>query len=188
MPDYFIHFAVAHEEFRIPELLSICQLHSIELGLPAPPNDPELLRPIVPVTLPNDEAARLIASRCILVKSIISSSPRCVLRSAHSFPPIPFNRVIYTLWAHGPTHASLHEANKANESAWIRYKHGVSFKFIVASVHHRIPQRRLRETIEEFSYMDWDGEIDLKNPEVVLTCMEECESRPFWIHRGWWRS
>lgn len=70
MPEYFIHFAIVHEQFRIPELLSICELLNIDIELPAEPSERELFHPIMVVKLQNDDAARQIASRCILVKLI----------------------------------------------------------------------------------------------------------------------
>lgn len=39
-----------------------------------------------------------------------------------------------------------------------------------------IPQRRQREVIETFGYMEFMGKIDMKTPEVVLGCFEECEA------------
>ncbi|KAF8320856.1 tRNA guanosine-2'-O-methyltransferase [Clavulina sp. PMI_390] len=149
MPEYFIHFALAHNEFRIPELLSICELLDVNIELPADPAERDLNRPFMVVKLENDEAAKKIASRCILVKAI------------------------YALWAHSTTYASLHEINRANSHLWMQYQPSASFKFVVDSIHHRIPQKRIRETIQSFSYMAWKGPIDMKNPEVVLTCLEE---------------
>lgn len=73
MPEYFIHFAIAHDEFRLPELFSICELLDVELEIPDEPSERGLLRPIMVVKLQDDDAARRIASRCILVKSIALS-------------------------------------------------------------------------------------------------------------------
>jgi tRNA (guanine10-N2)-methyltransferase len=70
MPEYFIHFAVAHKEFRIPELLSVCECLECEIELPADASERDLDRPFMVVQLKDDIAARKLASRCILVKSI----------------------------------------------------------------------------------------------------------------------
>lgn len=70
MPGYFIHFAVAHREFRIPELLSVCECLGCEIELPVEAPERDIDRPFMVVQLRDDVAARKIASRCILVKSI----------------------------------------------------------------------------------------------------------------------
>ena len=70
MPEYFVHFAVAHKEFRIPELLSVCETLGCEIELPAEASERDLDRPFMVVQLRDDIAARKLGSRCILVKSI----------------------------------------------------------------------------------------------------------------------
>jgi tRNA (guanine10-N2)-methyltransferase len=49
-----------------------------------------------------------------------------------------------------------------------------SFKFVINAYMHTIPQRRQREVVETFSYMDFKGKIDMKNPDIILCCFEEC--------------
>lgn len=70
MPEYFIHFAVAHRDFRIPELLSVCECLGCEIELPVEAPERNVDRPFMVVKLKDDTAASKIASRCILVKSI----------------------------------------------------------------------------------------------------------------------
>lgn len=87
------------------------------------------------------------------------------------------NRSIHMLWARGDSYDELHSNNKSPlaESLWSPYKSpSISFKFILSSVYHRIPQKRVPREIERFSYMDFKGKIDMKNPDVTLVCMEEC--------------
>jgi hypothetical protein len=59
-----IQFAQVHEQFRLPELRSIAELHGIQLNLP---DDIDVSRPFVEIELKEEEARRL-ASRCILIK------------------------------------------------------------------------------------------------------------------------
>lgn len=73
MLEYFIHFALAHNQFRIPELLSICELFGYDIELPEEDSERDINRPFMVVKLQNDDVARRIASRCILVKLITSS-------------------------------------------------------------------------------------------------------------------
>lgn len=84
------------------------------------------------------------------------------------------DRSIHELWARGHSYDELHKVNRENEALWSIYKENASFKFVLSAVHHRIPQRRFKETIESFSYMDLQGPIDMKDPDNTLTCMEEC--------------
>ena len=60
--------AQVHEEFRIPELLSIAELHGITITFPVPIQDLDMTRPFMVLELENEEAARLLAGRCILIK------------------------------------------------------------------------------------------------------------------------
>ena len=62
---YLFVFAQVHEEFRIPELLSIAELHGFEVTLP-PLAD--VSRPFMIVELEDESHARILARRCILVK------------------------------------------------------------------------------------------------------------------------
>lgn len=72
-------------------------------------------------------------------------------------------------------YAELHEANKLSQPLWARYIEDTSFRFLVTSSQHKIPQTRQREVIESFSYMGFLGKIDMKKPEINLICFEECE-------------
>jgi tRNA (guanine10-N2)-methyltransferase len=70
----------------------------------------------------------------------------------------------------------LHEQNCRVRLQWERYIPDTSFKFSVMGYNFTISQRRQREIIESFAYMDFLGKIDMKNPEVTLTVFEECMS------------
>jgi tRNA (guanine10-N2)-methyltransferase len=87
------------------------------------------------------------------------------------------SRSIHALWARGHSYDELHKENKENEALWNVYRETTSFKFVLSAVHHRIPQQRIKETIESFSYMDFLGPIDMRHPDITLTCMEECTRR-----------
>lgn len=62
---YLFVFAQVHEEFRIPELQSIAELHGFDVAFP-PPVD--VSRPFMIVELEDESHARMLAQRCILVK------------------------------------------------------------------------------------------------------------------------
>lgn len=83
---------------------------------------------------------------------------------------------MYEFYARGSTYEELHEANRKMEPLWRRYVADTSFRFLVTSSQHKIPQSRQRDVIESFAYMGFLGKIDMKNPEIILTCFEECMS------------
>lgn len=62
---YLIVFAQAHEDFRIPELLSIAELYGFPLSIE---NDLDPSRPFGVLALEQEEHVRLLARRCILIK------------------------------------------------------------------------------------------------------------------------
>jgi tRNA (guanine10-N2)-methyltransferase len=65
-----IQFAQAHADFRIPELLSVGQTYGFDIVLPS---EPDVTRPFMTVELQQEESARLLAERCILVKFALPS-------------------------------------------------------------------------------------------------------------------
>ncbi|KDQ21877.1 hypothetical protein BOTBODRAFT_99027 [Botryobasidium botryosum FD-172 SS1] len=150
--DYFIHFAQAHTEFRLPELQSISELYGFSVSLPTDPQEQNPSRPFMIVGLESEDHARLLAGRCILV------------------------RAVYELWARGTSYTQLHAMNASRKHIWESYQPGTSFKFNVSSVNHTIPQARQREVMENFSYMAFQGPIDMKNPGIIMSCFEECKS------------
>ncbi|KIK90791.1 hypothetical protein PAXRUDRAFT_663332 [Paxillus rubicundulus Ve08.2h10] len=102
--------------------------------------------------LDEEEHARALAKRCILIKSI------------------------YEFYAQGSTYTELHEANRHARSRWARYIPDTSFKFTVIGYNHGLSQRQQRDVIENFSYMDFLGKIDMKQPEITLGVFEIYES------------
>jgi hypothetical protein len=69
--DYLLHIALTHTAFRLPELLAVCECLAIGIQLPAEEEERAVHRPFLVVKLESDEEARRLASRCILVKSIM---------------------------------------------------------------------------------------------------------------------
>lgn len=83
-------------------------------------------------------------------------------------------RWVYEFYAQGKDYEELHVANKANRHLWLPYAHNISFKFLVTAYNHKIHGSRQRAVVESFAYMDFDGKIDMKNPDVTFGCFEEC--------------
>lgn len=66
---YIFVFAQVHEEFRIPELLSVSELYNIPIAFPGGDSaSTDVSRPFMILGLESEEHARILASRCILIK------------------------------------------------------------------------------------------------------------------------
>ncbi|KAH9817486.1 hypothetical protein DFH28DRAFT_1081167 [Melampsora americana] len=147
---YILIFAQAYEEFRIPELDSLNQL--LDLGLQYDPSDCDIFRPYMVVKMNNDQKARDLGSRAILVKHILKH------------------------WADAASYDDLHSLNKANRSFWDCYVESASFKITITSFKSTLTQVRKNEIIESFSYMDFKGPIQLNRPDVEIMISEEHHS------------
>lgn len=73
MPSYLFYFAHAHNEFRLPELKSIAELYGFPMLLPQDPDDRDPTRPCMVIGLEEEEHARILGSRCILIKCVLGS-------------------------------------------------------------------------------------------------------------------
>lgn len=67
---YLFVFAQAHNDFRLPELHSVAELHGFKFSLAPAPNDRDPSRPYMIVDLVEEEHARILARRCVLVKQV----------------------------------------------------------------------------------------------------------------------
>ncbi|KZO98892.1 RNA methylase [Calocera viscosa TUFC12733] len=153
MAPYLLRFAQCHSEFRLPELDSIANLYGLRMTLPeaAEERDPTLAFMIV--DLDSEEHARLLARRCILIKTV------------------------YELWASATSYAELHATMKANPARWAPYT-WTKHKYLVGAANHTIPDARMLDVIESFDYMDLKGEISLKKPDEIFVAMEEYPEKP----------
>jgi tRNA (guanine10-N2)-methyltransferase len=70
--EYLFVFAQSHEEFRVPELLSISELHGFTIGFDRYANvlEEAVKRPFMILTLDKEEHARILAQRCIMIKCV----------------------------------------------------------------------------------------------------------------------
>lgn len=145
MPKYLISFANSYPTFRIPELESLADMFGIEVDL-LHHNEKS---PFLIVDLPSDEQAKALVKRSILAKAI------------------------YELWGQGDTLEALHEdVQKSSSDKFPLYK-DTSFCFDFVSFKGTRPADDKIRTIESFRYLDFEGKIKLKNPEVVFAILEE---------------
>ncbi|KAI0075120.1 tRNA guanosine-2'-O-methyltransferase [Panus rudis PR-1116 ss-1] len=143
---YLFGFAQVHEEFRIPELISIAELHNIALQIP---KDADVSRPFMVLELESEYDALALARRCILIKWVCD------------------------FYGRGRTYEEVYQETRANVSKWEKYIENTSFRFIVTAYNHKIPQSRQTTIVESFSFMDLKGKIEMKNPDITLMCFEE---------------
>ncbi|KAG0139522.1 hypothetical protein CROQUDRAFT_446930 [Cronartium quercuum f. sp. fusiforme G11] len=147
---YILIFAQAYEEFRMPELESLNEL--LDLDLKYDKTECDIFRPYMIVNMKNDEKARELGSRAILVKHILKH------------------------WADADSYEDLHKLNKSNCLSWADYVDHASFKITVTSFKATLTQARKSEIIESLSYMNFQGPIILANPEVEIMVSEEHHS------------
>lgn len=69
LTQYLFVFAQVHDEFRIPELLSVAEVYGFEIRFTEDPEDRKTIaRPFMVLELESEEHARLLARRCVLIK------------------------------------------------------------------------------------------------------------------------
>ncbi|SCV70748.1 BQ2448_3510 [Microbotryum intermedium] len=165
------------DEFRIPEIESIATLFKLPLHFEvdhAPSSSSaaaalevrdKRLRcssactlhgqsPFVVVHLDNEDQARLLGSRSIGIKSI------------------------WQLWADAPTYEQLFDRLKTDDLLWRHHAASPSttWKFSVAGHGRSISQSAQRQVINTFSFMNFVGNIQLKEPDVEIGVFEEYAS------------
>lgn len=145
---YLLHYAIAHPEFRFPELQSISELFDFNVGLPEEEEERDPNRHFLIVELEDEAHARTIAKRCILI------------------------RAVYELWATATTYGELHQEMRLNQDLWKPFS-TETFCFDVTASNHKIPDARQKEIIEDFAYMAYTGDIRIKGATNVLTYLEE---------------
>ncbi|KAI0665934.1 tRNA guanosine-2'-O-methyltransferase [Trametes maxima] len=153
LTEYLFVFAQVHEEFRLPELLSVAELYGFEIKLPDNPEDRKITRPFMVIELESEEHAKLLAKRCILI------------------------RYVCEFYARGKSYEELHQRTRERATQWQKYAIDTSFKFMVTAFNHTIPQWRQKDVVESFEYMDFQGKIEMKNPDITLACLEEYKDK-----------
>jgi tRNA (guanine10-N2)-methyltransferase len=153
MKKYLIHFAQFHLPFRLPELDSLAKLEFVDLRYN--PKDYSDDCPFLIVELENDEEARKLIQRSILVKEIIE------------------------LWACGATMEELFANMRKGEEYKREMYKTCSFKFEVDAFNYSLAQADKVDRINQFAWLDYQGPIELKNPDVVFSYFEDYSGEPF---------
>ncbi|KAI9670531.1 MAG: hypothetical protein M1831_005751 [Alyxoria varia] len=143
---YLIRLVQVHESFRVPEIRALAVLAGVDIQI-VHYNDQT---PFCIVDIPSEAGARAFISRSIL---------------SHG---------IYELWASGSDEEALREAAKNRGMNKPAYKN-VSFGFFVDSFQGKSSPQRVRDLVESFSFLAFDGPIKLNSPELELCIFEEYE-------------
>ncbi|KAL2916709.1 hypothetical protein HK105_203825 [Polyrhizophydium stewartii] len=97
----------------------------------------------------SDSSAQRLVRRAILVRDIIE------------------------LWAVGKDYPDLYDGIRAG-SEWKRPEYQTcSFKFMIDTTGASLTMPQQIARIEKFAWMGYQGEIDLRHPDVVFTCFED---------------
>ncbi|KAI8877653.1 hypothetical protein K501DRAFT_278251 [Backusella circina FSU 941] len=158
MPPYLIQFAQFHEEFRLPELLSLAKLEKVNIKYSK--DDYRLDNPFLKVELDSTTDAEKLVKRAILINTEKNTNLVSI-------------RHIFELWGSGETYEQVHQQVKSTTSdRWSSYKQS-SFKFVVSAFASTIDKHKQLEIINSFSYLGFEGNIDMKNPQVQFHVMAD---------------
>ncbi|CEG73098.1 hypothetical protein RMATCC62417_08542 [Rhizopus microsporus] len=139
MPSFLVQFAQFHDEFRLPELLALAKLEKVDIKYE--PDNYKLNNPFFKVELDSVQDAQKLVKRAILIKHI------------------------FELWGEGSTYEELHAQVKKTSDRWNEYM-TCSFKFVVSAFGSTINAKDQLKIINSFSYLGFEGPIDMKNPDV----------------------
>lgn len=103
------------------------------------------------VNLPSEREARLLGSRVVAVKAI------------------------YEYWTDAASYDELHDNVRGIREVWSPYatSRETTWKFKMGAHGRTIPMAMQREIINTFSYMEFVGDINLKDPMVEIGVFEE---------------
>jgi tRNA (guanine10-N2)-methyltransferase len=152
--DYLIRFVQAHEAFRRPELEALACLAGVEIEIVFY----STISPFCIIRFKNTSDRNLeVLARHFVSNSILSKG-------------------IYELWGAGADYRSLH-SNITSRSLhlWSSYK-SRSFKFTIDGYLGKRSSNEQRELIDSFSYLGFDGKIEMNNPYATFTVFEDWEA------------
>ncbi|XP_075546392.1 tRNA (guanine(10)-N(2))-methyltransferase TRMT11 isoform X2 [Dermacentor variabilis] len=144
---YLIWFAHEHVPFRMPELDAIASMFGITIKFIEQPNK----EPYAIVELASEEDAKKLASRSVLIRSIIE------------------------LWAHaGDIDDVCDQVKKFPAKFWDAYGgEDQSFKFSVEIFGKRkVPREVKVEKMEKFDFLPLNGPIKMENPDHTYHLIE----------------
>lgn len=145
---YLVYMVQVHSNFRMAELESLADLYQLEIDFSLYDD----ASPFLIVELDNDKQARDWIKRSMLT------------------------RAIYEYWGEGENFDQLHDSIQAQpffKQYKSEYDHD-TFKFEFESYRGSSRSNRVKQ-IESFSYLEFQGKINMKSPQQVFTVVEEYE-------------
>lgn len=140
---FLIVLAQQNEDFRASELKAIAELYNINLDLQNYRAD----SPFLEVDLPTEEDAKKLVSRSIMSKAV------------------------YRIFSQGESLEEIHVLNKANMSQFQGLM-GKSFKIEFNTYQSTRSKESQLTEINNLSYLNLDGPIRMKNPDITLVVVE----------------
>jgi tRNA (guanine10-N2)-methyltransferase len=152
--DYLIRFVQAHEAFRRPELEALASLAGVEIEIVFY----SAISPFCIIRFRNTSSRNLeVLARHFVSNSILSKG-------------------IYELWGTGANYSSLHsDITSQSQHLWSSYK-SRSFKFTIDGYLGKRSSVEQRELIDSFSYLGFDGKIEMNYPFATFTIFEDWEA------------
>ncbi|XP_048727782.2 tRNA (guanine(10)-N2)-methyltransferase homolog [Ostrea edulis] len=148
---YLLYFANHHVDFRISELVALAEMFGINLSKESLKHHNKEC-PFLKLTLPSETEAKQLASRSVLIRSVIE------------------------LWGHGNTHEDLYEDLRKSKDAIVPYlSRPSSFKIVVDGFNRSLPHKYKIQMIEKLidGALPFEGKIDLKNPDEIYYLLED---------------
>ncbi|KAK8797289.1 hypothetical protein WA158_004497 [Blastocystis sp. Blastoise] len=141
---YLIHFSHSYLEHRLPELDSLLVLNGLKRDDVYNINDYNPEYPFLKIKLPNDEVAKRIADRAVLIKGI------------------------YELWGEGIDLASCAESIKKLDSQFVEpyFNENSSWSLLVDGFGCTISYEKQDEYRQQFTdVLQFRGPVSIKNPD-----------------------
>ncbi|KAL9090710.1 MAG: hypothetical protein Q9165_005198 [Trypethelium subeluteriae] len=159
--EYLVRFVQVHTDFHLAELESLASLHGIGLKVLEYRSD----SPVCIVWLPSEKDARQLISRSVLASGI------------------------YEMWGSGNDYATLHQDVLTRTSQTRSKYRESSFRFTVDGYQRKRSQASQKALIETFSYLGFDGPIQMHDVELSLCIFEEYQigaTEPRRVFLGRW--
>ncbi|ORX34805.1 S-adenosyl-L-methionine-dependent methyltransferase [Kockovaella imperatae] len=147
MPQYLLRIAQENLTFRLPHLYSIADVFNFELKIVST----DLYRGALVVELEDEKHLQQLLDRGLQIMWAAE------------------------LFAEGSSYDELHTVIRGQKQSSSRYAPfmNTSFRFSVEGTNHRISNKRTVETVQSFAYLDFQGDIKMRDAEIEWIVFED---------------